>query len=262
MENQTWLSIYGRTDERVLFLWLCLYARLFEHPADIISKSSVVCAAAFCEVRFPAEGVRWQNCIFIKRKVILVLAAGGHIEAVFELALVVLAWVVLGRSTLHVQLHAVCGETIRWIVLVHILDSYGLLVALVLGKLTSDNETRNLLQQLGIAQIAVCIINLVAVEDSLFLLYVVHIRNVVVQKLLGIEVVGIASDIVDVDRGCRRINGYSYRCRLRESIVVRVLQGLGLDAVDVNLHQSVIGSLLDNERDADTLIFLVLGLQC
>ena len=220
-----------------------------------------MCAARFRKVSLPAEVNGRQNGILVQRKGILVLSALSHIEAVFELSLIVLAWVILRRRTLHVQNDTISSETLRRVVLVHILDRYGLLVALILGKFTSDNETRNLLQQLGIAQIAICIINLVAVKDSQFLLYVVHICNIVVQKLLGIEVVGITSDIVDVDCGRQRINGYSYRCRLRESVIVRILQGLGLDAVDVNLHQSVIGSLLDNERDAYTLIFLVLGLQ-
>ena len=65
-------------------------------------------------------------------------------------------------------------------VLVNVLNVHGLLVALVLGQLASDGKARNLLQQCVVAEISVCVINLVALEYSHLLLDVVQIRNIVV----------------------------------------------------------------------------------
>ena len=182
-----------------------------------------------------------------------------HDEALLELDLVVLDRVVLRRRTLNVDLDAGRGEVERRSGIVDESEFHRLLVALVLRCRRADERAvRQRLREFADYDLTVGVVDVVPVEPVEHQIDVLRLRDPVVDDLLRREVVVIDTDAVDVDSRVGRADDDVRRGRLLEVVRIRVLDDLRHDAVDVDIHETVLRPLLNDECQADVLLLFEL----
>ena len=126
------------------------------------------------------------------------LSGNGHGESLPAFCLEVLSRIPLRRSSLYVNLCTGCCPAAFRMLPVLIDKSNDFLVSLESRKLTDNGERDVLIRQLLIAEIPIVIINVIPGIQFALQFKVVHIGNVIVEKLITVQGIVVDTYIKDI----------------------------------------------------------------